>query len=167
MLRQKVLPAAMLALLSAAALAAPIAKATADECRNKPGATAAQGKHWFYRVSRPDHQHCWYLGSAHADQSSHLGRVSPIVHRPPIRHRATERPDGDEQTTSTSPGSEEVTVEQSLPRMNFGSRWANWTSQELPAHEVAAISYHEDHPGTDADQVQFVGPVDHANSAGP
>jgi hypothetical protein len=135
MLRQKILPAAMLAVLSAAALAAPIAKATADECRTRPGASAAPGKHWFYRVNRPDHQHCWYLGPAQADQSSHLGRAIPIAHRPLARHRAVEQPDGDKQTTST--------------------------------HEVAAISYHEDHPATDADQVQFVEPADHANSVGP
>jgi len=167
MLRQKLSLAAILAVLSAAALAAPVTKAAADECRTKPGASAAPGKHWFYRLNRPDHQHCWYLGSARADQSSHLGRAIPIVHRPLIRHRATVRPDGDEQTTSTFPGSEEVTVQQSLPRMNFGSRWANWISQDLHAHEVAAISYHEDHPATDAGQVQFVGPADHANSVGP
>jgi hypothetical protein len=35
---------------------------TTDECVGKPGATAPQGSHWYYRVNRADGRHCWYLG---------------------------------------------------------------------------------------------------------
>jgi hypothetical protein len=174
MLGQKILPAAMLAVLPAAAvLAVPLAEATADECRTKPGSSAPPSKHWYYRVNRLDHQHCWYLGSAETEQSSHARRAISIVHRPLMRHGAvaTEsvQPDGDQQTVSAYRGPEEATVQESLPRMNFASRWAKfWTSQDLPAHEVAAIGYVDAYPATDADQkVQFIGPADDANSVRP
>jgi hypothetical protein len=156
MVRQKILSAAMLAVLPAAALAVPFDKATAEECRTKPGSSAAPGKHWYYRVNLSNHQHCWYLGSAQTEQTAHSRRAISIVHRPLIRYRAPE------QVT----GSEEVTVQESLPRVNFTLRWANWTPQDLPTHEVAAIGYLDGHP--DADQkVQFIGPANYANSTRP
>jgi hypothetical protein len=162
MVRQKILSAAMLAVLPAAALAVPFDKATAEECRTKPGSSAAPGKHWYYRVNLSNHQHCWYLGSTQTEQNAHSRRTISIVHRPLIRHRAPEQPDGDPQVT----GSEEVTVQESLPRVNFTLRWANWTPQDLPTHEVAAIGYLDGHP--DADQkVQFIGPADYASSTRP
>jgi len=170
MVRQKILPAAMLAVLPAAVLAALFAKAAADECRTRPGLSASPGKHWYYRVNRSDKQHCWYLGSAQIEQSSPARRVISIVHRPLTRHRATEQSDGDQQTTATYARSEEVTVQESLPHMNFASRWANWTPQNLPAHEVAAIGYDylDAHPATDADQkAQFISPADDADSLPP
>jgi len=113
MARQKRLPAAMLAVLAAAALVVSVFKATADECRTRPGLSAVPGKHWYYHVNRSDHQPCWYLGSAETEQGSHARGVTSIVHRPLIRYRATEQPDGDQQTTPTHPRSEEVTVRQS------------------------------------------------------
>jgi hypothetical protein len=39
------------------------AKGATDECLAKPGATAPQGSHWYYRVNRADGRHCWYLGA--------------------------------------------------------------------------------------------------------
>jgi hypothetical protein len=173
MLRQKILPAAKLAvLLAAAALTVPLAEATADECRTKPGSSAPPGKHWYYRVNRADKQHCWYLGSAETERRSHSRSVISIVHRPLIRQGvvATEsvRPDGDQQTASAYRGPEEAAVQESLPRINFASRWAKfWTSQDLP-QEVAAIGYVDAYPATDADQeVQFIGPANDANSVRP
>jgi hypothetical protein len=38
------------------------AQGAADECLAKPGGTAPQGSHWYYRVNRADGRHCWYLG---------------------------------------------------------------------------------------------------------
>jgi len=174
MLRPKILPAAMLAVLpAAAALTVALAEATADECRTKPDSSAPPGKHWYYRVNRADHQHCWYLGSAETEQRSHARRAISIVHRPLMRHGvvATEsvRPDSDQQTAPTYRGPEEAAGQESLPRMIFASRWAKfWTSQDLPAHEVAAIGYVDAYPATDADQeVQFIGPANDADSVRP
>ena len=39
------------------------AKGATDECLAKPGATAPQGSHWYYRINRADGRHCWYLGA--------------------------------------------------------------------------------------------------------
>jgi hypothetical protein len=168
MLRRRILPAAMLAVLPVAALVVPFTKAIADDCRTKPGSSAAPGKHWYYRVNRSDHQHCWYLGSAQTEQSSHARRVISIMHRSLIRRGVTEQPDPDQETTSTYAGSEEVAVQESLPRMNFASRWANWTPQDLAGHKVATTGYLNAYPATDADQeVQFIGPVDDAKSVRP
>ncbi len=170
MLGQKILPAAMLAALpAAAALTVPLVEATADECRTKPGSSAPPGKHWYYRVDRSDHQYCWYLRSAETEQRSDARRAISIVHRPLIRHEATGQPDGDQQTVSSYLGPEKATVQESLPRMSFASRWAIfWTSKDWPAHDVAAIGYVDAYPATDADQkVQFIGPADDANSVRP
>jgi hypothetical protein len=34
-----------------------------DTCLSKPGSTAPQGSHWYYRVERATGRHCWYLGA--------------------------------------------------------------------------------------------------------
>ena len=167
MLRQKILWAAMLAVLPAAALAVPFAKAAAAECRSTPGSSAATGKHWFYRVNRSDHRHCWYLGSAQSEQSSQARGEIPIVNRQLVRHSALEQPDGDKQTAPTSPRPEEVVVQESLALMNFASRWPNWTSQDFPTHVVAAIGYQDAYPATEADKVQFSEPADDVHSERP
>ncbi|HEY6257121.1 MAG TPA: hypothetical protein VIY51_15155 [Xanthobacteraceae bacterium] len=33
-----------------------------DACAARPGATAPQGSHWYYRLDRATHGQCWYLG---------------------------------------------------------------------------------------------------------
>jgi hypothetical protein len=174
MLRRKVLPAALLAVLPAVALAVPFANAIADECRTKPGSSAAPSKHWYYRVNRSDHRHCWYLGSTQTEQSSRARRAISIVQRPLILDRTTAQPDRDQQTRSA--GSEdavsdavsEVAVQEPLPHMNFASRWADWAFQDVLGREVAATSYLYTYPTTRADQgLQFVGSADDANSVRP
>jgi len=173
MLGQKILPAAMLAALpAAAALTVPLGQATADECRTNPGSTASPGQHWFYHINRPDHRHCWYLSSAETEQRSHARRAILIVHRPLMRRSvvATEsvQPDDDQQPSSTYPGPDEATVQESLPSMNFASRWAKFsTSQNLPAHDMATIGYVDANPVTNTDKLQFIGPADDNSSVRP
>jgi hypothetical protein len=48
--------------LAAQGAAPAAAKGATDECLAKPGATAPQGSHWYYRINRADGRHCWYLG---------------------------------------------------------------------------------------------------------
>jgi len=47
--------------------------AAADDCATKPGASAPQGSHWYYRIERSSGRHCWYLGplgaKAHASET--------------------------------------------------------------------------------------------------
>jgi hypothetical protein len=49
--------------LAAQGAAPAAAKGGTDECLAKPGATAPQGSHWYYRINRADGRHCWYLGA--------------------------------------------------------------------------------------------------------
>jgi hypothetical protein len=49
--------------LAAQGAAPAAAKGGTDECLAKPGATAPQGSHWYYRINRADGRHCWYLGT--------------------------------------------------------------------------------------------------------
>src|SRR5215475_5219907 len=55
-------PAAVRASFAQAAASAAT-QAAPEECLSKPGATAPQGSHWYYRINRADRRHCWYLGS--------------------------------------------------------------------------------------------------------
>jgi hypothetical protein len=34
----------------------------AEGCATRPGSTAPQGQHWYYRLDRTVHRPCWYLG---------------------------------------------------------------------------------------------------------
>jgi hypothetical protein len=36
--------------------------AAAADCIGGPGRQAPEGSHWYYRLDRPSHRHCWYLG---------------------------------------------------------------------------------------------------------
>jgi hypothetical protein len=42
------------------------ASGAADECLSKPGTTAPQGGHWYYRVDRTTKRQCWYVGAERA-----------------------------------------------------------------------------------------------------
>jgi hypothetical protein len=37
--------------------------ARAEDCLSGPNGPSPAGKHWFYRVDRAAHRHCWYLGA--------------------------------------------------------------------------------------------------------
>src|SRR5215510_13423436 len=63
--------------------------AEAEECLSKPGATAPQGSHWFYRIKRPDGRRCWYLGAEGARGRATTARTTPK----PIRHRTAVQTD--------------------------------------------------------------------------
>jgi hypothetical protein len=68
-----------------------LAEAAADECLTKPGASAPQGSHWFYRVDRANNnRHCWYLGSEGAKP-----RATKQQAEAPLRSRVrpTSRPE--------------------------------------------------------------------------
>jgi hypothetical protein len=49
-------------------------RAHANDCVAAPSASAPQGRHWYYRIERPNHRRCWYL---HA--------IMPLQHRPVIK----------------------------------------------------------------------------------
>ena len=74
----KILPASLVVLSAGAllSLSASVAESVAYECRAKPGAAAPQGTHWRYRVSRPDHRHCWFLNYETVKVRSHTNEAA-------------------------------------------------------------------------------------------
>jgi hypothetical protein len=73
MLRIKILPAILL--VASAAVGAAVVCSTAsaaDACRKSPGANAAAGMHWYYRIDHATHAQCWYLGPVGAHVSAHV-----------------------------------------------------------------------------------------------
>ncbi len=64
MTRQTLLlaPAVLVSVAMALSISRSNPARAADECVSRPGASAPQGSHWYYRVDRSTHEHCWYLG---------------------------------------------------------------------------------------------------------
>lgn len=61
--RQIRAPAILVNLLAIVLLIALSDRARAvDECVARPGGVAPAGSHWYYRIDRVTHAHCWYLG---------------------------------------------------------------------------------------------------------
>ena len=61
--RQILGPAILVSLLAMLLLTARSDRArAADECGAGPVGTAPPGSHWYYRLDRVTHAHCWYLG---------------------------------------------------------------------------------------------------------
>jgi hypothetical protein len=91
-----VVPVIMAAALAAtmSSTRSSLAQSAADECLTKPGATAPQGSHWYYRVDRSDGRHCWYLGPEGAKTRASKRQVEPA--------RSASRPELS-TTTETAP----------------------------------------------------------------
>jgi hypothetical protein len=80
------------------------ASATDDPCRARPGLTTPPGTHWYYRITRGDHRHCWYLGDEDVSDHPHGHKATlltsaadkstmPTEATPPQSTPAIERPD--------------------------------------------------------------------------
>ena len=52
-------------------LNASVAESVSDECRARPGSSAAPGTYWRYRVNCPDHRRCWFLSFERVKICSH------------------------------------------------------------------------------------------------
>ena len=67
--------AAFLASVVSTAIACVAARAAAD-CLNEPKHQTRPGGHWYYRIDRPNHRKCWYLGDE-GQQVSQSGSPRP------------------------------------------------------------------------------------------
>jgi hypothetical protein len=150
-----------------------------DECLSKPGATAPQGSHWYYRINRTDRRHCWYLGKEGArarDASTRTSSPKPILQRSaarPVEATAAAAP-----TALDEAASGPVTVAQAAPSpvmradtptsennpgAEFAHRWPDLPSSvDLNSRRSAptSSSYVEEHaPNGAHDDLPSVWPV--------
>jgi hypothetical protein len=153
-----------------------------EECLSKPGATAPQGSHWYYRINRTNRRHCWYLGSEGArararDVATRASSPKPIRHRSTAQAgeatgaaaqiRPDEAPSGQvtvAQVATVPVTSADTTASENDPGAEFASRWPDLPSSiDLNARRSASMSsstYVEEHatPGAH-DDMPLVWPV--------
>jgi hypothetical protein len=163
-------------------LAEPAAQGAADECVSKPGATAPQGSHWYYRVNRADSRHCWYLGPEGARMRAREAATPTRTSSPrPIRQRSAARL-ADATAAQTAPAEAvpaqakpveaarveaapaEATAGENAAAAEFATRWPDLPSSlDLNARKPATMrsnSFAEEHATTDAqDGMPLVWPV--------
>ena len=85
-----------------------VAEPAADECKTTPGSSAPPGQHWYYRVSRSDQRHCWYLGAESTKVRSQTREKASSSPAQPAREEAS-------QTTRTMPPPMEIMQTPSVP----------------------------------------------------
>ena len=101
MLGSKILPAIFLVLPPTILLMAQASAGTpaAADCRARPGSSAPEGTHWYYRVNRTDNRHCWYLSSAGMKVRSDSRAATSDVALP----SSTPKRDNDSETVRATP----------------------------------------------------------------
>jgi hypothetical protein len=158
-----VMPFAAAWLSAGPSLAGP----AADECISRPGASAPAGSHWYYRVNRADHRHCWYLGPVGAKVRSQARETAaPSPSRSPQRAAETRRAAAAETAPAPAPAApaaaaptEPPVPEDAVPQ--FAARWSDLPSSvAVGAREPAAASsaYAEEHANA-GDEMPLIWPV--------
>jgi hypothetical protein len=153
------------------------AQAAADECVSKPGTTAPQGSHWYYRVNRADGRHCWYLGpeGSHVRPAMSATRVTrmprriaqrPVDQRPvdqrPVEVTAAQTASADPTPTRVAPADTTVGANDAAPE--FDARWIDLPSAlDASRRRQASMignSYSEEHAAPDPqDDMPLVWPI--------
>jgi hypothetical protein len=87
-------PVILVIVLAAVSLTArsTLAQRAVDECMSKPASAAPQGRRWYFRVSRSDHRHCWYVGPEGAHARASVRPAEPPTPRGLSSPVPTERP---------------------------------------------------------------------------
>src|SRR5215831_3222857 len=125
-----------------------VAGAAADDCLAKPGASAPAGSHWYYRINRADHRHCWYLGPVGAKVRAPARETASSM-RSVSRGRAAEtaRVTGANPTPAEPEQAAPAAAELAEPRLpedatpEFAARWPDLPSAVgLGAREPSATS---------------------------
>ena len=77
---------AVLLVASAGVSLNPVDARAEANCLTAPGAQAPPGRHWFYRIDRPQQRKCWYLRAQGAAEAT--AKVPPK----PTRAHCVRRP---------------------------------------------------------------------------
>lgn len=93
----------------------------AEECVARPGAAAPPGSHWYYRLDRVTHAHCWYLGPQGIRVAA--ADAHPVPSPPPL---PIARPSPSGETAYASADPAEITAQhnaqgEAVP--TFARRW--------------------------------------------
>src|SRR5215813_8372627 len=139
------MPVILVTLLAAVASTtrSGLAEAAADECLTKPGASAPQGSHWYYRVDRANNnRHCWYLGSqgarvrADKQQAEPSAAESPAVETADVEGAQGALASAAPAPTVLPPSNTGVTTESdNSAAVEVAARW-----HQLPASADATVS---------------------------
>ena len=132
------------------------AQGAGDACITKSGSAAPQGSHWYYRVDRKDHRHCWYLGPEGAKVGT------------PVRRRAESQmpprlisPAPAEIPAQAAPA--EITAGENGAAADFAMRWPNLLRSHgavVREPPPASNSYAEQRAATDSqDDTPLVWPI--------
>ena len=80
-------PVVAVLLVASAGVSLNPADARAEaNCLAAPGAQAPPGRHWFYRIDRPQQRKCWYLRAKEQRKRQQRFRQNPACTlRPPHR----------------------------------------------------------------------------------
>jgi hypothetical protein len=187
----KILPAIFLVLPPTILLMAQASAGTpaAADCRTRPGSSAPEGTHWYYRVNRTDNRHCWYLSSAgmkvrsdaraatsdvalpsskpKRDNNSETARATPPQPRSAQIAPVEMAP---AQATPADPAFLETRVDGHAAAMDFTRRWPDLSeSPNLEASELSPISnsYTDRQTAADAEQqMPLIWPVADAELVG-
>jgi hypothetical protein len=191
MLGPKILPAIFLVLPPTILLMAQASAGTpaSADCRTRPGSSAPEGTHWYYRVNRTGNRHCWNLSSGgmkvrsdsraatsdaalpsstpKRDNDSETARATP----PQLRFAQiapVEMPTA--QVTPADPAFLETRVDGHATAMDLTRRWPGLSaSPNLEASEFSPISnsYTDMQTAADAEQqMPLIWPVAEAERVG-
>ena len=142
--RQILAPAILVSLLAMLLLTARSDRArAADECAAGPVGTAPPGSHWYYRLDRATHAHCWYLGPLGMRVAPAGTRAVPSVVRLPIA-RPTFLSGESAYASADASADPAATTPQRKPREGetsptFAMRWLG-SSASAAALASAAVS---------------------------
>jgi hypothetical protein len=142
--RQILAPAILVSLLAMLLLTARSDRArAADECASGPVGTAPPGSHWYYRLDRATHAHCWYLGPLGMRVAPAGTRAVPSVVRLPIA-RPTFLSGESAYASADASADPAATTPQRKPREGetsptFAMRWLG-SSASAAALASAAVS---------------------------
>src|SRR5512140_385018 len=77
--------------------------ASADDCLAKPNGPTPRGSHWYYRLDRANHRHCWYLRSTDSNAGQSETRPSRAAASPTAWQRIMTPADSPNGETPSNP----------------------------------------------------------------
>src|SRR5215470_17178775 len=120
LMRMRAVPAILALLIAASATASRAAPA--EECLAAPNGTSPAGKHWYYRIDRATHRHCWYLGAL--GERRHRA-ASPRAAVAAARQQRADPDPAPAQVAEEPAAAPPAPAPQAAPQPALATRWPN------------------------------------------